>query len=166
MTEELTQARLRELLDYDPATGLFVRRAVEGLQERWHDKPAGYVLRGYLVITVDGRKYRAHRLAWLYIHGKWPEQEIDHRDGNKLNNRIANLRDVSHTVNGENRRQGEANGTGGGLIGASWFKARNKWMAQITVNRKQRYLGLFDTAEEAHAAYVQAKRQLHEGCTI
>lgn len=105
----------------------------------------------------------AHRLAWLYIYGKWPQNELDHLDGNRANNKIANLRDAGDVLNSQNRRSPNKN-NGVGLLGVSRHGLRFK--AMIGVNWKIKYLGIFDTKEEAHAVYVKAKRKLHAGCTI
>jgi hypothetical protein len=118
---------------------------------------------GYRLIRVGDGRYRAHRLAWLYTHGAWPTGEIDHINGIRDDNRLANLRDVTVSVNQQNRKRAASNGSTG-LLGVSTAKAR--YRAAIALNGRTTYLGSFDTAEEAHAAYVTAKRELHEGCTL
>lgn len=117
---------------------------------------------GYRVISFAGRTLYAHRLAWFYVHGVWPNQ-IDHINGVKTDNRIVNLRDVSDRVNKENKRVAQANSTSG-LLGA--IKHGGRWRARIHSAGADYSLGLFDKPEEAHAAYVDAKRRLHDGCTI
>lgn len=161
---ELTAHRLRELLDYDPATGEFTRRVS---LRRWK---AGTVSgtrhrEGYWQVRVDGRLYKAHRLAWLHVTGEWPQNEIDHRDGDNSNNRFANLRDVTSEVNKQNQRRGHVGSTSP-LLGVSWARREQKWLASITVRRKFRSLGYFDTEAQAHTVYLQAKRDMHVGCTI
>jgi hypothetical protein len=163
---DLTAARLRELLSYDPETGAFVRlktlcgRAIAGQR-------AGRIghMHGYAVIFIDGYLYAAHRLAWLYMTGRWPEGVIDHRDGKKANNAYANLRDVTFSVNLQNQRKARVDNALG-LLGVTRHSKNNKFQARITLDKKTHSLGYFKTAEEAHAAYVEAKRRLHAGCTI
>ena len=159
---KLTAERLRELLHYDPETGVFVW-VVRSNQNTPTGATAGTTGQPYIVISIAGRLYGAHRLAWLYVHGVWPARHIDHRDGNGNNNRIANLRDVPRTVNMQNRRKAQANNQSG-LQGA--MKNGNSWMSRIAVNGVPKYLGTFPTPELAHQAYLEAKRKLHEGCTI
>jgi hypothetical protein len=164
MSGILTAERLRELLAYDPETGVFSwrvnrPRAAQGA-------PAGTADgRGYIRIGVDGGIYRAHRLAWLYMTGQWPEEEVDHKDGDKANNRWANLRDVPRAANQQNLRRPHKRGTSGAL-GVSAHKATGKWRARLWKDGKCKSLGLYDTQEAAHAAYVEAKRTEHQGCTL
>lgn len=161
----ITAERLREILSYDTESGVFVWKVSRGPLNA--GMKAGSVdTRGHLQICIDRRLYQAHRLAWLYVNGKWPNKHIDHINGDKTDNRIANLRDVTHAVNLQNQRRAPSSNKTSGLLGVSWKKANLRWCAQIQVNDKKMHLGLFDTAEAAHAAYVVAKRQLHEGCML
>lgn len=173
--EELTQARLRELLSYDPETGVFVwlddRRSGAGYRIV-HVKAgdiAGNVNAGdgYRYIGIGAKLFPAHRLAWLYMHGEWPVGEIDHRNGSRDQNMIRNLRDVTRLINAQNRRRARRDSMAG-LAGA--FKApkgcRLPWVSSIRTNGKTKYLGQFATAEAAHDAYIEAKRVMHEGCTV
>lgn len=159
----LTADAARSLLSYDPETGYF----------RWRKKvhfkygpgaSAGHVLtNGYIGVGIQGKKYLAHRLAWLYMTGEWPAGVVDHINGMKTDNRFANLRVGDQQLNLQNMRSA-MRGSKSGLLGAS--KKRNKWLARISVGGKLVRLGLFESAEEAHAAYLDAKRRLHLGCTI
>jgi hypothetical protein len=161
---ELTAERLRELLRYDPATGEF--RWLQRVGNRSAGSKAGGASGGgYWSLCVDYRLYSAHRLAWLYTHGIWPKDEIDHRDGNRANNAIANLRDVSRSVNMQNQKRAKR-GSQSGVLGVYWSKQGRKWVAQIRVDRKLRHIGRFDSAETAHAAYIEAKRALHPGSLL
>jgi hypothetical protein len=155
---ELTAARLRELLHYDSETGEFTRRTIVRKVSASAKKGDGYVY-----ISVDGHRYRAHRLAWLYVTGNWPAHGLDHRDGDKTNNRFANLREASQLANTQNQRRPHRDNKLG-LLGVSQF--RNRYRAQIQTAGQLKRLGWFDTPEEAHAAYVAAKRREHPGCTI
>jgi hypothetical protein len=162
----LTAERLRELLNYDPDTGVFTRKTsaggecagkIAGTRRRYRKT------RIEIGIGIDYADYRAHRLAWLYVYGKWPVGHIDHKDGNPLNNAISNLREATGSLNGQNLRKARRDNKSG-LLGVS--PNRLRWSASIKADGRKHHLGTFDTAEEAHAAYVAAKRKLHEGCTI
>jgi hypothetical protein len=133
---------------------------------RWSGNVAGGKNnRGYIFIGLDGRNYLAHRLAWLYVTGKWPNDLLDHIDGNRINNRIANLREATHMENFQNTRNPYKNNATG-MQGVSYHKASGKYAAQLQTKHKQRHLGLYLTPEEAFAAYVEAKRKQHPFCTI
>lgn len=161
----LTRQRLREVVSYDPDTGEFTwllrtaRRTQPGMR-------AGCTRSDqYVTLKIDAKRYLAHRLAWLYVHGQWPTGDLDHVDRNPSNNRISNLRDVSRSVNMQNIGKARVNNVAG-LLGVSKDNRKPWFYARITVAGKMKNLGCFRTAEEAHAAYVDAKRMLHEGCTI
>lgn len=162
-TADLTAARLRELLDYDPITGIFTNRITRGSRAKAGDVAGSVTAYGYLTIRIDRVAHQAHRLAWLYVHGALPAGDIDHRDGDGFNNAILNLRDVAHEVNTQNIREPHAD-SGTGFLGV-WRK-RGRWTAGLCVRGRRVCLGMHHTAEQAHAAYVAAKRRLHEGCTI
>lgn len=158
----MTADQVRAHLRYDPDTGHLIwqpGRKRPG-QVAGTDKGSGYIM-----IRVEGRALLAHRLAWLLSTGTWPTGEIDHLNGVKTDNRIANLRDVPRQRNSENTRKARASGATG-FLGVSWDNQKKKFQSGIVVNGKRKNLGRFSTAEEAHAAYVAAKRQMHSGCTI
>ena len=155
---ELTQERLQELLDYDPESGEFrwLVRARPNLRE---GEIAGCRARSeYWCISVDGRMYRAHQLAWLYMKGEWGRPVIDHRDGNPLNNRWRNLRLSTRSENSANRPRDVSNTSG--FKGVSFDRRRGNWIARIRKDARDYFLGRFATAEEAHEAYVAAARLL------
>jgi hypothetical protein len=158
---ELTQERLRGLLSYNEASGLFYWLVSRQGHAKASDR-AGSIgaSTGYEYIMVDGRKYSSHRLAWLYVHGRWPAHEIDHIDGDRLNNAIANLRDVTRGINHQNRRAPRSDSKIG-LIGVC--RNGKRYAARIQVGGKHHCIGTFDAPEEAHRAYVEAKRRLHVG---
>lgn len=154
----LTQERLKQLVHYDPDTGLFTR-AVSRTNSKAGD-PVGHAnATGYLRAYIDGRIYFLHKLAWLYVHGEWPAQCIDHIDLDKANNRIANLRPATASQNHANRRISRQNKTG--FKGVHWCNHFKKYVAQITKNNKVKNLGYFRTPEEAHAAYCKAAFETH-----
>jgi hypothetical protein len=155
--------RLIELLDYDASTGTFTWRVRRGGRAQ-KGTVAGRISKGHRYILIDRRNYAAHRLVWLYFHGKWPQYEIDHLNGDRDDNRISNLRDVPRAVNAENMRRARTDNKSSGLLGVT--AQRGRWIAQITVRGRNHNLGSFDTPQKAHAAYVAAKRRLHVGCTI
>lgn len=120
---------------------------------------------GYLRLQVDAVRYWAHRVVWLVHYGQWPQHSIDHIDGNKQHNAISNLRDVPQAVNAQNVRRAPRSSLSG-VLGASWDPATGRWLAAIRINGKRKNLGRFATPEEAHQAYLAAKRRHHEGCTL
>lgn len=161
----ISQERLLELIRYNRDTGEFVWAINRG-PIKAGSVAGGYTSNGlgYRQISVDGRLYIAHRLAWLYVYGVWPTHSIDHINGNKGDNRIENLRDVSMLINQQNQNRAHRSNRHSNLIGASLSK--KKFRARIKVNGKDIHLGTFSTQELAHAAYVTAKRIYHEGNTF
>ena len=159
----ITQSRVMELFSYKPESGHFVRALK--LPGSLIGSIAGCPKAGYIVIRADGVLYRAHRLAWLYVHGVWPTGEVDHINGQKSDNRIANLRDVSISENRQNQHRARKNSSTGRL-GVTFSPARNKFIAHICINAKTKTIGYFGTADEAHAAYLAEKRASHKGNTL
>jgi hypothetical protein len=163
---DLTQERLQQLLHYCPHTGIFTWRVAVGVGRGFRSAgdPAGSMQgRGYMHIKVDGHRHYTHRLAWLYMTGSWPEQHVDHVNGNRCDNRWSNLRAADHYINAHNRRKAQSNNKLG-LMGVC--KRGNRFLAQIKVEGKVCHIGSFDTAELAHAAYINVKRNLHPGSTL
>jgi hypothetical protein len=151
---DLTAERLREVLDYDPLTGDF-RWLVASNSHVHIGKIAGSINgSGYILIGVDGTKYRAHRLAFLYTMGKFPKSEVDHADGDTTNNRWANLREASRSLNAANTRRPRTNGSG--FKGVHWHSRNKKWRAQVKLNGRHICLGDFACPKEAHTAYMAA----------
>lgn len=154
----LTQARLKELLHYDPDTGSFVwvRKPARNIPV---GRTAGCVSgNGYRQISVDGVIYLSHRLAWLYTHGEWPG-EIDHKNRDKADNRVDNLRDTTHQKNCENRAL-QANNKSG-VRGVSWDSANAKWIVHIKQHRKQHFVGRFELLDQAAQARTLAEATLY-----
>ena len=154
----LTADRLREILSYDYKTGEFrwraktCRKVVIGRIAGWLDNY------GYLTIQIDGKNYKGHRLAWLYIYGEWPPDDVDHKDTVRHHNWIDNLRLATRSQNFANRRFSGKNTSG--FKGASYHKRSKKFVAQIQKNGIHTYLGCFLTAEEAHAVYVAKAKEV------
>jgi hypothetical protein len=151
----LTQERLREVLHYEPSTGLFTRNcsiagAVKG-------SVAGCKMQlGYITISIDKQAYLAHRLAWLYMTGAWPSQYIDHINGEPSDNAWNNLREATQTQQNANMRLRKDNTSG--YRGVKWNKNRQKWHATIQKDGKARHLGAFESKEDAYAVYASAAK--------
>lgn len=149
--------RLRELLAYDPLVGVLTWRTKRSGVSR---KQAGSLKpSGYIVVQVDRKMLRAHRIAWALTKGEWPEQEIDHRNGDRSDNRWANLREATHAENAQNKVKQSNNKSG--YLGVCWFKPRGKWKVEIQADKKRRHVGYFDDVHEAAAAYAAAKSEIH-----
>lgn len=145
------QEQLKSLLDYNSETGVFVWRIANGKRVRAGDIAGCVTDRGYIRIAVLGKQYPAGRLAWLYVYGYWPEKQIDHINLNKQDNRICNLREANASENSRNKALRPDSETG--FKGVK--KQGNKYMARCQVGDKRKYLGLYETAEEAHQAYLE-----------
>lgn len=157
MKHLFTQKELCEILDYNQDTGVFMwrkqRRGVKTNVQLGTDN--GF---GYLRITVLGKSYYAHRLAWFYVNGTWPDQ-IDHINGIKSDNSIKNLRDVNVQQNAQNKLKAQKN-SDSKILGVSWHKKAKKWQAHICVYKERKYLGLFDDINEAQKAYLKEKERI------
>ena len=162
--DELTAERLRDALDYNPETGEF----------RWKSPRKKVVVGsiagcvssdGYRRIRIDGDRYRAHRLAWLYVNGRWPAFDIDHINGLRADNRIENLREARRGENNQNKRSPQTNNKSG-FLGVTRRKDTGRWRAAIMISRKHISIGDFETPEEAYAAYLKAKAEFHPFQTI
>lgn len=157
MTAKVTQKRLKEILSYDPDTGFF----------RWKVKPrkgiqagtiiSGFDHYGYGTVKIARKPYGLHRLAWLYVYGEWPSAEIDHINGTRNDNRIANLREATRQTNSVNSRMHKDNTVG--FKGVTKQTLADSYCARIKVNKRTIYLGTFPTPEEAHAAYAAAAQK-------
>lgn len=150
----LSAERVRALLIYLPETGAFYWRNRTGPVAA--GTLAGTIAKvGYRILSVDRKFWYAHRLAWLYVYGQWPEHQIDHRNGNPLDNRIENLRDATQTENNANSRlRRKCTNRLKGITRSGRY-----WVAQISVAGQHKHLGSFRTAETAHAAYMSAARE-------
>lgn len=157
---KITHERLLELLHYDPLTGLFTWRDRRGSVKagaiaggKFRDKD------GYMTISINRISYRAHRLAWFYMTGEWPEPQCDHRDGVTDNNVWTNLRECTPLQNHQNKKKMATNKSG--HPGVCWEKQTEKWKATITCAGKAKTLGRFPTIEAAAVAYLNAKASMH-----
>jgi len=161
--ESITQAELKELLSYDPETGVF----------RWLKNQRGCrstcgmagMVAGHIrpdgrrTIGIQGRRYLAARLAWFYTYGRWPEPTVDHKDGDYSNDRIDNLRELS--FGGQVQNRGTQRNNKSGVTGVCWYKADACWRVRIKLNGKEKHIGYFKTLDAAIAARREAEAELH-----
>ena len=152
-TMSLTQERLMQVLSYAPLTGVFSR-------VRPGKKNVGNINgEGYWTIKIDGVQHQMHRLAFLYMTGKFPDNDVDHRNRCRIDNRWANLREATNAENHQNRNR-QANNSSG-FSGVSWDGKSKKWRARIKLRGRRYNLGVFLNVADAAAAYIAAKARLH-----
>lgn len=159
MDEMITAEKLRELLDYNPATGVFTWRVRPAQHVHVGDVAGSPDSDGYRQIRIGGKLYLAHRLAWLHTHSRWPADKIDHENGAHDDNRLSNLRECSNAENGQNRVKNSNNKSG--FVGVSFDKPSKKWRAQIMADGRQRTIGYYEDVVDAGDAYLAAKAALH-----
>ncbi len=144
----MTTEQLKKQLKYDKNTGEFTRKgAVVGSLDAY----------GYLKIKINGKSYKAHRLAWLYEKGKMPKHQIDHINHIKDDNRTCNLREVTNAENNRNRPMQCNNSSG--IVGVDWVKKKKRWRARIVIGRKEIHLGTFVNIKKAREAREDAKKR-------
>lgn len=149
---------IKEHISYNPDTGILTRLKCDARPDLI-GKPAGYInSNGYIAVAIKGVSYKAHRIAWLLFHNEWPEEDIDHIDRDKSNNRISNLRKASRAMNSAN--VGVRRDNTSGYRGVSFNAEHGKWFAQIISNNKKIFLGYHKTAELASEAYQSAAKKL------
>lgn len=146
------------MLRYNRSTGAFFWRApVKQRPNRTNVRAGGLNgVEGYWKIVLDGKRYYAHRLAWLYVYGRFPSGGLDHKNRNKSDNRIKNLREAT---TGQNLTNSKTRSSHSGLKGAYWNSRKNKWEGAVNYGGKKNHLGYFPTAEDAHAAYCKAAKK-------
>jgi hypothetical protein len=163
---ELTQERLKSVLDYDQNTGIFTRKIRTAQSVRVGDI-AGYIRKdGYVFIGVNNTQYLAHRLAILYVFGYLPKNDTDHINGDRSDNRICNLRCATRSENLQNIKKQRVDNKSTGLLGAYFNKHNKRYYSRIALNGIDKFLGNFNTAEEANIAYLNEKRKIHEYNTL
>jgi hypothetical protein len=161
--ERPSPERLRELLDYDAETGVLTWRWRQDARPQWNGrfagKRAGGLNRtsGYRQVVIDGHLYLEHCVIWALVTGAWPTEQIDHRYGNRANNKFRELREATHAQNSWNSRRRSDNTSG--IKGVSWYARHSKWQAQIRTNYHYQHLGYFTSKVEAAAAYANAAQQ-------
>lgn len=158
MNRNITQSQVARLLSYNAETGVFTwikrRCGVRAFSTAGAVDPKT----GYIRIKINGALYQAHRLAWLYVHGKNPTDQIDHIDRDRRNNRISNLREATQSENLRNKSIYRSNSSG--FRGVHWHKQHRKFAAVISISGRRKHLGLFNTAAEASAAYSESASRL------
>jgi len=144
-------SNLKEYLDYNPITGVIVWKKKRGQRSQIGSEAGGFQNQGYRRIKLQGKSMLSHRIAWYLYYGVWPEDEIDHINGVKDDNRIDNLRVVSHRENGQNQYKHR----NGKLIGCYFDKRlrKNPWKAKTVINGKEKYFGMYPTEQKAYEAY-------------
>ena len=155
----LTQSVLKSLFHYDKATGIFTR-AKNHLRAKEGSVVGTPNYKGYLLFSVQGKSYRAHRLAWLYVYGQFPSMDLDHINGDRKDNRIENLRELPNRLNQQNRKNPNPNNTSG-YKGVGWSKKLSKWRVKIVKDYKTIHLGYFDNIDEAVMAYANGAAKYH-----
>lgn len=168
MNDTLSFNRARQLFTYNKSTGI-LRWKVNKARAIAGDAVGTVMQKGnYLYTRIDGVGYLVHRVVWLFYYGKWPVGQLDHKDTNRTNNRIKNLRELSQRHNSQNQRRAQRNKIASKFLGVhrDLRSKENPWTAYITVDGRGIYLGSFGNEKSAHAAYVSAKRRLHAGNTL
>ena len=167
MSNNIDAEYARSVLDYDPESGYLSWKTQVAFRVKPGDEAGWIRPEGYREVSLLGKSYKVHRVAFLLVNGEWPKFHVDHINGVRDDNRWENLRDVPRRINNENQRQA-APRSKVGLLGVRHIARlkHNPYNAQIKVKGKVIALGCYPTPEEAHAVYLCAKRSLHEGCTI
>ena len=157
---------LNKLFEYDELTGILYNKINRSSNSREGETVGTYMNNGYLKTSINDREYLIHRLIWFLNYGYFPEQ-VDHINGDRSDNRLSNLRESNDKLNQENLRSAKSNNKLG-LLGVFKRLSRGKvkYVSKIMLNGKSKWIGSFDTPEEAHKAYVEKKRELHRFCTI
>jgi hypothetical protein len=153
----LTQAYLKEILDYNPVTGDLIW--LKSSRQGWVGKKAGAPFKGYLRVKIRNRNYLAHRLAWLWMYGEFPDSLLDHKDEVKDHNWISNLRLATTSQNIQNVGT-KANNTSG-VKNVHWHKGKNKWCVEFRIKGKALRIGFFDDLEEAARVARKKREELH-----
>lgn len=163
----LTSEEIKDRLHYESDTGRLIWKKCRN-SKKIGTEAKSLDLCGYVQVNISGKVMKGHRIAWAIYFGEWPSDSLDHLNGVRNDNRIVNLRCVNGTINAQNKRNGSCK-SATGFLGVS-LSPKNcmekRYRAKIQVGKHQIHLGSFPTPEEAHHAYVFAKRQLHQGCTI
>ena len=161
----LTHGELTKILSYNKDTGIFI----------WNEKICRNVVvskiagcrnkkHGYIEISIRGNSYKAHRLAWFYVHGIWPENLIDHKDNIRHHNWISNLRESNHSLNAQNHKKPNiTNRSTSNIPGVKYRAERKKWRVSLTINKKETYFGHYNTQLEAESVCLEMRRKYYEG---
>ena len=153
------------MLEYEPQTGLFTWKIPTNRRIRVGSIAGTPLRHGHIHIRCNGKLFLAHRLAWLFTHGNWPTNQIDHINGVASDNRLTNLRESTQAQNTQNRRKGNTNSTSQ-FLGVHWCNTSQRWIAKIMLNGTSKYIGTFNSEEDAAQAYLDTKRKLHDFNTL
>jgi len=156
---DITAEIVRDRYIYDPDTGIFIRRMTMCGRAQFGQVAGSLKKAGYIAISILDRPVMAHRLAWLYVYGEWPDGEVDHINGIRSDNRISNLRIATGAQNRQNAKIRKDNRSG--FKGVSLHGNSGKWQATIALNGKRHYLGLHESPQDAHKEYCKAALELH-----
>ena len=152
---KVTKERLQEILNYNKVTGIFTWKVKKAQNIQIGDDAGSLNSKGYVNIIVDGTNYAAHRLAWLWITGSIPKDQIDHINRIRNDNRAVNLREANNKQNQENVNIRKDNTSG--MVGVTWSKEQNKWTVRIQHDKCRIFIGRFDSLDEAITARKQAE---------
>jgi hypothetical protein len=164
--QEFTAHEAHNLFDYDKHSGAFTWKIRPCKNSPLGMRVGSIDSHGYRVLRYRGQRIACHRLAWLLVTGHWPSSQIDHINGDRSDNRFANLRDVPHHINMQNRRHAHRDNLSTGVLGVSYRKERlgtKNFCAKISIGKKSIHIGYFYTLDDARAAYISKKRELHPG---
>ena len=157
--EVIDQETVKKLFHYDAESGMLIWRFGNGRNVKpWQEVKAKNG-NGYYTAKIHGKSYLAHRLAWLYVHGSFPNKYIDHKNRIRNDNRLCNLRDVNTTDNAQNISLPSHNKSG--YIGVSWIKSHNCWTVYVKVNKKNKWLGYYKNLDDAVAARKAGEKQYY-----
>jgi HNH endonuclease/AP2 domain len=160
MMHQVSVEIVRARLDFDPTSGFFKWKLPPINRPELKGQIAGRLAHtGYWNISINGQRFQAHRLAWLYVFGQMPVNEIDHVNGDRADNRIINLREATRQQNNWNISKPSHNTSD--VKGVTWHKSHNKWQARIGLNGDNIHLGYFQNINDAQAAYSEASSRLH-----
>ena len=163
-TELITQERLKSLLAYDPDTGHLSNLVRRNTRAAPGAHAGSLTTDGYIAIAIEGKKYQAHRLIWLYMTGAWPDEEIDHINRNRADNKWCNLRQASRLENSWNTNGHSKSKSG--LKGVAYVARSGRWQVQMRVRGQTHYIGIYDSVETAAAARADAERRLYASSDI
>ena len=152
----ITQEYLKSILNYDAETGIFTWKVNKSNRSKVGNI-AGSKFNGYVNIEINNKSYKSHRLAWLYVYGKFPENLIDHINANRSDNKISNLRKATYQKNSENYKTPKTNTSG--VKNVSWYKNLNKWVVSISVKSKKKTIGYFEDLELAELVAIEARNK-------
>jgi hypothetical protein len=156
----ITQLELQSILNYDLQTGIFTRKIKRNFKQKIGEVCGTYHPDGYIYIQLNNKKYKAHRLAWLYIYGYFPKNMIDHINNIQSDNRICNLREATNSQNQYNAKVRKDNTSG--IKGVSWNKNAKKWQVNLNINGKTKYFGIYKTKELAESVIKTVRNKYHK----